>query len=397
MDLKYSKIRNENGEKIATVYIFGIIGYDIIGEEFARELKYLHEQVKINVLDVFINSPGGSVVSGYSIVGALLHAQKKGVKINMLNVGVAYSMGGIILVTGQKRDSYDYGSIMIHDPAFEDRSEEDLSDTDKKFIEVIKNSLATIISNNTGIDLEEVLTLMKTETVYSAKEAKKNKFIDNVIKTGREIDVGNKSNVEKMVAYSNIFNNNFINPKSKKMDKIAKFLGLNPDASEESILNELQKRFDKLDEVDKVKISNKKLTAKVTELTDLLAEGDKVAKKDKAEALINKAKEDGLIPDEDEVVNAWTDNAVENYEKTEKMLKVMKPLSTKSIDNKLKKGDKMDKNKKGAKDLVSQYDELIDDPSKMDEMQNKDPEGFKKIEDAWFAANKEKYAVEIEK
>lgn len=399
MKLKYSKIRNESdGKKVVSMYIFGVIGYDVIGEEFAREVKYLYEQLKIDNLDIYINSPGGSVISGYSIISSLRLAEKEGVKITMYNVGVAYSMGGVIFVTGQTRIAWDYSSIMIHDPSFESLESEDLSDEDKKFLITIGNSLAEIISKNTGIDLDEVKNMMKIETVFSAKEAKSRNFVDKIENTGRKVDLGNcKTNLDKMVAFSNIFHNqnNFINKKFLKMERIAQFLGLNPDASEESILNELKKKFGILNEAEDLKTKNSELTAKVKELTDSLAKNEETVKKDKAIALVDRAKTDGLIPDEETVVNDWVENAIADYEKTERLLKVMKP-ATGSINNKLKKGDNM-KDNKNKKDLVSEFDELLKKPAELDKLEKEDPERFKSLENAWNAANEKSFSISFEK
>jgi ATP-dependent protease ClpP protease subunit len=398
MDLKFTKIVNEDdGKKVVSMYIFGIIGYDVIGEEFAREIKYLYEQLKIDNLDIYINSPGGSVISGYSIISSIRLAEKSGVEITMYNVGVAYSMGGIILVSGKNRIAWDYSTLMIHDPSFDNKDDEDLSDSDRKFLQEIGNSLADIISGNTGIEIDEVKNMMRVETVFSAKEAKSRNFVDSIEKTGRKVDLGNcKTNLDKMVAFSNIFynQNNFINEKILKMERIAKFLNLSPAASEDMILDELKRKFDELEKAKTLRDENKTLTEKVKTLEDKIVKNEESAKKEKAIALVNKAKEDGLIPDEESVVNDWVENAVENYEKTERILQKMKPVTT-SINNKFEKSDKKMKGKKD--ELVNKYEELIDNPEEMDRFATQNPEEFEKMENAWNAANEKRFSVEFEK
>ncbi len=380
MKLKYSDIKNENGIKSATMYIFGIIGYDVIGEEFARELKYLHEQQQITNLDVLINSAGGSVISGYSIISALKHAETNGVSISMKNVGVAYSMGGIILVTAQKRTSFDYGTVMIHDPRF--NKDEENSDSENAIVLKIADSLAIIIANNTGRDLKEVKDLMSKETVFSSAEALDFSFIDSIEKTGRTINLENKTDFDKMVALGTMYknNSNFINKNSVKMEKIALILGLNAEASEEAIVNELNNLLAKKD-VSEVTKQNATLTKKVSELENSLKDIQASEKKTKAEALINNAEAKGLISKENKA--DWLENASLNFEGTEKLLKSMKPTKTEGINNLLDGGTPTEGEAK-TKELAAKYEKmLIETPVLLDAVPEKEliamEEAFEKV------------------
>ena len=82
------------------MFLFGAIGSEINGNAFAEQIKYL-EEIGVEELTIRINSPGGSVFEGMSIVSAI-RASK--MDITLINEGVAASMAGIILACGKKAE-----------------------------------------------------------------------------------------------------------------------------------------------------------------------------------------------------------------------------------------------------------------------------------------------------
>ena len=88
---------------------------DDMANRFVQELLFLEQESKAPV-NIYINSPGGSVTSGFVIYDAI---QGSNLKIDMICTGIAASMAAIILAGGQKgrRNILTHSKVMIHEPA----------------------------------------------------------------------------------------------------------------------------------------------------------------------------------------------------------------------------------------------------------------------------------------
>ncbi len=88
---------------------------DEMANRFVQELLFL-EQTSTAPINIYINSPGGSVISGLVIYDAI---QGSNLKINMICTGIAASMAAIILAGGQKGRRYilSHSKVMIHEPS----------------------------------------------------------------------------------------------------------------------------------------------------------------------------------------------------------------------------------------------------------------------------------------
>src|ERR1035437_10192333 len=162
----------------ATILLYGPIGNYIDEEEneicgingtaYANEMLYLESQV--DKITVRINSIGGSVLDGYSIIAAI---QSSNAEVITVNDGLAASIAGVILCVGQKRMAYDYSILMLHNPSGGEDQEvlnkikEDTKDLNKMelvFNKLIKKQEMAIkkVKNSEEI---ETPTLEITETV----------------------------------------------------------------------------------------------------------------------------------------------------------------------------------------------------------------------------------------
>lgn len=181
MDLNFSKIVNRE-RKQAEMLLYGEIGNGVDGHAFAQELNWLareYDEIKIR-----INSEGGSVVEGLSIVSemmaspAFIHAQVD---------GVAASMAAVLLPAADKVSINDYAKIMIHSPYYQDEKGavvSKLSAKDKKALAVIKSTLSDLLVKR-GMAAAEVATMMLTDTWLNADEALSHKLVDEINTTGR--------------------------------------------------------------------------------------------------------------------------------------------------------------------------------------------------------------------
>jgi len=379
MILKYSKIISNAGKKEATMLLFGEIGNDFDGNIFAKELNYIADSGMVDKINIFINSVGGNVFEGYSIVSVIDYLQSKGVDIECRNVGVAYSMAGVILASCAKgkKKMLDYATTMIHDPFFSEKP--DLTESQKQMISRISDSLATIISNGCGQDKDKIKELMSVETTMSANECLQNGIVDEIISTGKTLNFPAKASL-KMVACAEIFDNEnkLITNTQKQMKSVLNELGLNAEASETAAVQavvSLKTRTEKFAELENsVKIlqtENEILKAKCTTLTDITV-------KVEAEKLVDSAISEGRI--EKESRQTMVDFAVKNIEDAKNLLKsfAVKPVS---INDSLKKEPIKDTAKNT--DLAKKFKTLMaSNPAAFESMEQSEYDAMKAAFDA---------------
>lgn len=267
-------------------------GQGIDGSLFQSELLQLDGMGKKRI-QVWINSPGGIVMDGYNIYSAIL---KTKTKVDTYNVGIAASIAAVIFQAGRTRTMADYSSLMYHDPY----------GGNSKELEVMKESLATMISQRSGIDLEFVRGVMKRTTWIAAAEALNDGFCDEVEASSehnkKRATIAPQGVVAMHRICNSILNEKFSQikfPKNKQtMNKVTNKLGLANEASEESILNAI------------VAIENKakteaedsaKLKAKLEEAEELCNSLKK--KVQEAEEKETEAKNAAKMAEEDKVKN----------------------------------------------------------------------------------------------
>ena len=285
-------IRNVT-KKGADIFLFDDIGMGgISGQEFANEIKMLND-FGVEQIDIHINSGGGDVIEGFSIFAAMTNSKAI---IHTINEGIAGSMGGIILLGGDKISMVDFSKVMIHNVSGSENPDEN----EQKAIDALQDSLITILTNRTNKTKSEITEMMNVETWLNAKEALDAGFIDEIISSKHK-------EKKKIKRQSKLEIVNILNPnKSENMKNLCNYLGLNEDASESTILDAVRKINDDLTDVtgelatkdsELVKatktIDNQKATIKSfednqTELNETLVD-----------ETIDKAEKDGLIDEKD--------------------------------------------------------------------------------------------------
>lgn len=141
-------------------------GPGIIGDLFQNELLELDGLGKKRI-QVWINSPGGSVVDGYAIYNAIL---KSKTPVDTYCVGIAASIAGVLFQAGRKRVMCDYGILMYHNPF----------GGDPKTVAAMRDSLTKMISNRCSMTENEVSSMMARTTYISAEEAMDKGLCDEI-------------------------------------------------------------------------------------------------------------------------------------------------------------------------------------------------------------------------
>ena len=308
------------------------IGYDefdgmgIDGAEFERELMTL-DTMKKKRIQVWINSPGGMVLDGWSIYNSIL---KTKTKVDTYCVGIAASIAGVIFQAGRERNMADYGILMYHNPFN--------TSSDKSF-DKIKSSIVTMVANKCGMPEDELSKEMDNELWLDAWEALQKNFADqiemswdfNKKRGALKPDLAmpqNKNDIKARWSAANKVLNNYFKSNKESMKSIANKLGLQPEASEEAIVSALEDVQNKVAALDSVKnelegVKNE-LSQKENELTEAknkLAEieqekaaAEQENKRILATNLVEEFAKSGRIKNEAEIKDKWINKAIEDFD-----------------------------------------------------------------------------------
>ena len=116
---KFYEFKNKADSNTVDVYVYGAIvsgsakwdDSDVIAQDFVDATKDLKSGDAINL---FINSPGGSVFTASGIIAILQRAQEKGVIINAYIDGIAASAASFLAMAADNIYVYDTSILMIH-------------------------------------------------------------------------------------------------------------------------------------------------------------------------------------------------------------------------------------------------------------------------------------------
>ena len=144
------------------------------------QLLYLEAQDPDKDIQMYINSPGGSVTAGMAIYDTMQYVK---CDVSTICVGLAASMGAFLLASGAKgkRLALPNAEIMIHQPSAGTQGQVTDMAIHLKRLEVIKRRLNHILADNTGKSLETVTADCERDNFMTAEEAKEYGLIDKVI------------------------------------------------------------------------------------------------------------------------------------------------------------------------------------------------------------------------
>ena len=144
------------------------------------QLLYLEAQDPDKDIQMYINSPGGSVTAGMAIYDTMQYIK---CDVATICVGMAASMGAFLLSAGTKgkRMALPNSEIMIHQPSAGTQGQITDMAIHLKRLETIKARMNRILSENTGKSIEEVTAACERDNFMSADEALAFGLIDRVL------------------------------------------------------------------------------------------------------------------------------------------------------------------------------------------------------------------------
>ena len=151
---------------------------DIMAEVVMAQLLYLDSLGKEEPIHIYINSPGGSVTAGLAILDTMRLVKSK---IYTYCIGLAASMGSILLSSGDKRYIVPHAEVMIHQPLGGTKGQATEIEIAAKHISRTKEVLNSILAENCGRTYEEVSQDTERDNWKSAAEELEYGLVDKII------------------------------------------------------------------------------------------------------------------------------------------------------------------------------------------------------------------------
>ena len=176
MDI-YSRLLRER------IIFIGMPIDDHVASLTIAQLIFLEAEDSQKDINLYINSPGGSVTSGMAIYDTMRYIKPE---VATICVGMAASMGAILLAGGAqgKRSALPHSKIMIHQPWIGGLQGQ-TTDIEIHAKEMLKtrDSLYNILAKHTGKSIEQITKDCDRDYFLTSEEAKEYRLIDNVLET----------------------------------------------------------------------------------------------------------------------------------------------------------------------------------------------------------------------
>jgi len=153
---------------------------DVVANSVIAQLLFLEKEDSTKDIDIYINSPGGSVVDGLAIYDTMQLIRPQ---VSTICVGLAASMGAILLAGGAKGKRYSLpnAKIMIHQPWGGFRGQASDIEIHAKEILSTKKRLNEILAKHTGQTLKQLEKDTDRDRFLDPEEARKYGLIDQII------------------------------------------------------------------------------------------------------------------------------------------------------------------------------------------------------------------------
>lgn len=167
------------------IFIVGPVE-DQMANLVVAQLMYLESENPEKDIQLYINSPGGSVTSGLSIYDTMQFVNPD---VSTICVGQAASMGALLLGGGAKGKRYalPHSRIMVHQPSAGFQGQATDIDIHAKEVLELKRRLNEIMAAETGQTIETIEQDLERDNFMSADAAVKYGLIDTVLGSRSEM------------------------------------------------------------------------------------------------------------------------------------------------------------------------------------------------------------------
>lgn len=176
---------------VGNIYITGEIGVNI---ELKDVIKQVQDQKEALEYNIYINSIGGYVDTGFDIYNYLVNLNKP---ITTIGTGFVASIATVIFLAGAKRKLTAGTQFMIHNPSGGIEGTAEQIENYNKGLKDAENNLIKFYSEKTGLEKDALIPLLRNETFLSNEEAISFGFTtetNETIKASFKINNNNKKN-----------------------------------------------------------------------------------------------------------------------------------------------------------------------------------------------------------
>lgn len=155
---------------------------DAVANILIAQMLFLESEDPDKDINIYINSPGGTVTDGMAIYDTMQYIRPDIVTICM---GQNSSMAALLLAAGTKKKRYGlpHSRIMIHQPLGGAQGQATDIDIQAKEILKVRDTLNTILAEHTGQPIKKIREDTERDYFMTAEEAKKYGIIDKIITT----------------------------------------------------------------------------------------------------------------------------------------------------------------------------------------------------------------------
>jgi len=166
------------------IIFLGVPIYDDVANIIQAQLLFLESQDSERDIQIYLNSPGGSVYAGLGIYDTMQYLKPE---ISTICTGMAASMAAVLMCAGAKGKRYalPHSRIMIHQPMGGAQGQASDIEIEAREIQKLKKELYEIIAFHSGKDYEQVWKDSDRDYWMTAAEAKEYGMIDEVLKNDR--------------------------------------------------------------------------------------------------------------------------------------------------------------------------------------------------------------------
>lgn len=186
--------KTERGERAFDIYsrllkdrviFLGTPVNDAVASSLVAQLLYLESEDPEKDINLYINSPGGVVSSGFAVYDTMQYVK---CDVATTCVGMAASMAALLLAGGAsgKRNLLPNSRVMIHQPLGGVRGQASDIEIEAQEILRIKELISSILSQHTGKSVDQVMEDTDRNKWMAAEEALEYGLVDNIMKRKNE-------------------------------------------------------------------------------------------------------------------------------------------------------------------------------------------------------------------
>ncbi len=167
------------------IILLGTEIHDELANVIVAQMLFLESEDPDKDINLYVNSPGGSVTAGMAIYDTMQYVRPA---VSTICVGQAASMGAVLLLAGAKgkRQALPNARIMIHQPMGGAQGQATDIEIQAREILRMKGRLNEIIARHTGQPLERVEKDSDRDYFMGAQEARAYGIVDEVVSVNRK-------------------------------------------------------------------------------------------------------------------------------------------------------------------------------------------------------------------